>query len=158
VAIKLDGRTIAPLRRKIAGMRERAGNLIPAWDEFASWFGDQERRQFGTRGARWRALWPELAAATVADKRRDGYNGDTLVRTGALLRSISDRPLSVERIGRTDMTVGTRAGPARFHQYGTRRMPARPLIKIEQIAAEGAIGDAVLSWVLRGEPRIEDYR
>lgn len=152
--IKIDGRTISPLRRKIHAMRERAGNLIPAWDELLDWFADQERIQFGSRGQRWHSIWPELTRETVASKRALGYTGDVLIRETDLLRSLTDRPLSVERMSAHEATAGTRIKYARFHQDGTRRMPARKLIDAGVIAEEGVASQAVASWITRGEPRI----
>jgi phage gpG-like protein len=152
--IKIDGRTIAPLRRKIHAMRERAGNLIPAWNELIGWFADQERLQFGSRGQRWHSAWPELARSTVADKRAAGYTGDILVRETDLLRSLTDRPLSVERMTTHEAVAGASIRYARFHQRGTKHMPARKLIDAGVIAEEGAASEAVASWIVRGEPRI----
>lgn len=152
--IKIDGRSIAPLRRKIHAMRERAGNLIPAWNELLDWFADQERLQFGSRGQRWHTLWPELTRETVASKRALGYTGDILIRETDLLRSLTDRPLSVERLTAREAVAGTRIRYARYHQDGTRRMPARKLIDAGVIAQEGAASDAVASWITRGEARI----
>lgn len=152
--IKIDGRTISPLRRKIQGMKTRAENLIPAWEELIDWFADQERLQFGSRGARWRTLWPELAKETVASKRALGYTGDVLIRETDLLRSLSDRPLSVERISAREVTAGTRLPYARFHQDGTKRIPRRTLIDAGVVADEGAASEAVISWIVRGEANI----
>jgi hypothetical protein len=152
--IKIDGRTIAPLRRKIHAMKDRATNLIPAWDVLIDWFADQERIQFGQRGARWRKLWPELAESTVADKRAAGYTGDILIRETDLLRSLTDRPLSIERLSAREATAGTRVRYARFHQDGTKRMPARVLIDAGVIAEEGAASRAVISWITKGEPHV----
>lgn len=152
--IKIDGRTIAPLRRKIHAMKERANNLIPAWDELISWFADQERLQFGQRGARWHALWPELAKDTVIDKRALGYTGDILIRETDLLRSLTDRPLSIERVSAREMTAGTRVPYARFHQDGTKRTPRRTLLDAGVIAEEGAASRAVASWIIKGESNI----
>jgi hypothetical protein len=135
-------------------MRQRADNLIPAWDELIDWFADQERLQFGSRGQRWHTRWPELARETVASKRALGYTGDVLIRETDLLRSLTDRPLSIERVTAREAVAGTRIKYARFHQDGTRRMPARKLIDAGVIAEEGVASQAVASWITRGESRI----
>jgi hypothetical protein len=152
--IKIDGRTIAPLRRKIHAMKDRAGNLIPAWDALIDWFADQERLQFGQRGGRWRTLWPELTADTIKDKRELGYTGDILIRETDLLRSLTDRPLSIERMSAREATAGTRVPYARFHQDGTKRMPRRVLIDAGVVAEEGAASRAVISWIVKGVPKV----
>jgi len=152
--IKIDGRTIAPLRRKIHAMKDRAGNLIPAWDELISWFADQERIQFGQRGARWRTLWPELTEGTIKDKRELGYTGDILIRETDLLRSLTDRPLSIERMSAREATAGTRVPYARFHQDGTKHIPRRVLIDAGVVAEEEAASRAVISWIVKGESHV----
>lgn len=148
--MRIDGRTTTPLRRRFQAMRARAANLIPAWQEIADWFVDQERLQWGTRGARFETLWPELAESTRADKLREGWTGDILRRTRELERSLTDRPLSVENLQPSHMSVGTRHRLAKFHHKGTKRMPKRPLFDTGVIAREGVIGRAVLSWILKG--------
>lgn len=154
-AIKVDGRSLTQVRRKIHGMRNRLDNLTAAWEVLLDWFADQERQQFGSRGARWRKVWPELASSTLADKRSEGYTTDILVRTSDLLRSLSDRPLSVERILPHEVVAGTRIKYARYHQYGTKRMPKRLLISAEQVARENAATSVVISWVLTGRPAVK---
>ena len=153
-AFVVDGRSIAPARRKIAEMRRRSTNLVPAWDAAVDWLANANRVQFGTRGARWRTPWRELTAGTLADKRRAGYTTDTLIRTSDLLRSLTDRPLSVERLAPREMTAGTAVRYARFHQEGTRRMPARPLLSASAVSREGAFSQAVASWVVRGRAEV----
>lgn len=152
--IKIDGRSIAPVRKKIHAMRDRADNLMAAWEVLLDWFADQNRKQFGSRGARWRTLWPELARTTVLEKRREGFSTDMLVRTSHLLRSLSDRPLNVERITPHEVEAGTRVKYAHFHQNGTKYLPRRPLISAEQIIRERAASSAVISWIVQGKPSV----
>jgi hypothetical protein len=150
----MDGRTIAPVRRKIHAMRERTGNLMAAWEVLLDWFADQERKQFGSRGARWRTAWPELARSTLYDKREQGYTTDIMVRTSDLLRSLADRPMSVERVLPHEVTAGTKIKYAKYHQYGTKRMPRRTLISAEQVARENAATSAVVSWIITGHAEV----
>lgn len=147
--IKIDGRTIAPLRRKIHAMKDRAGNLIPAWEKLIDWFADQERLQFGQRGARWRQLWPELKDKSLAAKRDAGYTGDILIRETDLLRSLTDRPLAIERITAREATAGTNIPYARYHHKG-EGVPKRILLDAGVIAEEEAASRAVISWIVKG--------
>lgn len=157
-AIRITSRTLPRLRRRIAGMRERALDLTPAWDIVANWFAEQERVQFATEGARWGQPWAPLKPATIAEKQRRGYPLSILVRTGELERSLSIRSLSIERLYPQRMTLGTRVPYAHFHQDGTSRMPARNLLDADVIAAEGAISSAVATWIFQGEPRVRGPR
>lgn len=153
VTIEVRGEVDA-VRERLQAMRARAQNLVPAWDAFLSWWANQNRLQFGTRGARWGTPWAELSPRYLRAKRAEGWTADTLVRTSDLLRSLTDRPLSVEHMDQRGAAAGTRVPYAHFHQDGTRHMPARPLIDALPVAREGAAGQAVLTWIIDGDPRV----
>jgi phage gpG-like protein len=156
--IRITSRTLPRLRRRIAGMRERAADLMPAWDAVADWFAEQERAQFSTEGTRWGQPWAPLKPATIAEKQRLHYPPNILVRTGELERSLTVRPLSIERLSPRHMMLGTRVPYAQFHQRGTPTIPRRALLDSGPIAREGAIGSAVASWIFQGKPRIRGPR
>lgn len=151
---KVDKRSIAPARKRLQEMRARADNLMAAWEVLLDWFADQNRVQFGSRGDRWRTPWAELKPRTVLQKRREGYTGDTLIANMSLLRSLSDRPLGFERVTPHEVEAGTNLSYAKYHQYGTKWMPRRPLISAEQVAIEGAASSAVISWIVSGRPSV----
>lgn len=151
---KVDKRSIAPSRKRLQDMRARAENLMAAWEVLLDWFADQNRQQFGTRGARWLTPWPELRPETVIEKRREGYTGDILIANTNLLRSLADRPMGFERITAHEVEAGTNVSYAKYHQYGTKYMPARPLLSAEQVAHEGAASSAVISWIVSGRASV----
>jgi hypothetical protein len=156
IEFKVDGRTFAQAKRKLAAMRQRAQNVQPAWNAFLDWFTDGNREQFGTQGKRWGTPWRELKPATVKQKRSEGWTGDILVRDSLLLRSVSDRPMGFERIGPHDMTAGTRLRYAVYQHYGARRagIPARPLWDVGRIKSEGAATSALKSWIVSGHASV----
>jgi hypothetical protein len=158
--IRYDRAAFNRARRKLLDMSSRAQNVIPAWDEFLDWFTDGNRRQFGTQGKRWGTPWQELKPATVAQKRREGWMGDILVREGTLKRSVSDRPMQLERLGPHDMSVGTRAPYAGYHHRGAPRagIPRRPLWDARAIERGGAATSAIKSWIVSGTPRVSERR
>jgi hypothetical protein len=153
---KLDGRTFAQAKKKIQDMKTRAGNVESAWNAFLDWFTDGNREQFGTQGKRWRTPWRELNPSTLQQKRSEGYTGDTLIRTTTLMRSVTDRPMGIERIGPHDMDAGTGVKYAAFQHYGAPRagIPARPLWDTEQIQKEGAVASALKSWIVSGRSTV----
>lgn len=146
--IDLDG--WAEARQKIHDMRERARNFTPVWNEVLDWWAHQNRIHFGSRGGRWKTPWKELSPAYLAWKREEGWQGDILVRTSDLLRSLADRPLNIEVIAPLEVTAGTRLHYARFHQDGTRFMPRRRLINAAQVRAEGVVSQVAASWITTG--------
>lgn len=150
-SIDFDPVRWAEARRKIQEMRERAENLTPVWNEVLDWWAHQNRIHFGSRGKRWLGSpWAELSPAYLAAKREEGWMGDILVRTSDLLRSLADRPLGIERVGRLEVTAGTRISYARFHQDGTKYMPARRLVNAAQVRAEGVVSEIAANWITKG--------
>lgn len=156
ISIHTEG--LDAVRRRLQEMRERAEDLSPAWEELLDWWAHTNVEQFHSRGARWRTPWPPLAASTRAQKRREGFLADPLVRTTRLRGELTGRPLGVEHIRASEVDAGTDIPYARFHQGGTRRMPPRRLVNNAQIAAEGAAGSVVLSWIMSGEPNVGGTR
>jgi hypothetical protein len=151
IEAKVSG--VAQARRALSDMRARAQNGLPAWQVFLDWFAHENRIQFGTRGARWGTPWAPLSPTYLRRKRADGWQGDTLVREGNLLRSLADRPMGIERMDQKSVTAGTKDRPARYHQSGTKYMPKRELFNARAVLASGAPQLAVRSWILTGRAR-----
>lgn len=141
---------IDDVRRRLQGMRERSQNLIPAWQAFVTWWARENRAHWRDEGTRWGRQWAPLAPYTLAEKARKGYPLDTLVRTGALRRDMTVRPLGFETFSQQSLSAGTRLRYARFHQRGTRNMPARPIVDGRQVDRENAAGSAVKNWIVHG--------
>lgn len=70
--------------------------------------------------------WRPLAFSTIRRKLAQGYSAIPLTRTGQLRRSIAT---SVES---RRFLVGTAVEYGRYHQFGTRRMPARPFLVFQR--------------------------
>jgi hypothetical protein len=152
VTIRVSVEGLTGVKEHFEEMRQRAQDVSPAWEEFLNWWVVTNVEQFTSRGARWRTPWKPLAPSTVSEKRRAGYLSEPLVRTTRLRNAMTRRPLEVERVSATDVEAGTDLYYAKYHQSGTRYMPARKLINAEAIAREGAAGSAVLSWIIDGVP------
>lgn len=86
-------------------------------------------------GERWKSLSPK----SEVRKRKAGFVGGILVRTGALSKSINGS-LS----GRT-LKWSSNDPKVSFHQHGTRFMPARPVIVTTKQDVSNLVGDLVRS-------------
>ena len=84
--------------------------------------------------------WHFLAPATVAERERLGYPGEhpILVREGILKSSLTEKGAegNIYEVGRQEMRVGSALkvsgwNLAMIHQFGTRRIPARPIIGLD---------------------------
>jgi phage gpG-like protein len=100
--------------------------------------------QFATEGAASGTPWAPLAPSTLRKRR----GGSILNATGALLSSLTDAgtPGHVEDIGGQQLLFGSSVPYAIFHQTGTRRMPARPIVALSADGTErwlGIVGDAI---------------
>ncbi|MBV9210630.1 MAG: phage virion morphogenesis protein [Acidobacteria bacterium] len=81
--------------------------------------------------------WPELAPSTLEEKRREWGSFaelSVLVESGDLKRSLTRKGAkgAVLDIQPDELTVGTTIRYARFHQTGTRRMPARTIYDLRE--------------------------
>lgn len=151
--LTLEAQGFSELAQRFRDMRARAGDLSPAWEEFLNWWGDTNVEHFASRGRRWRTPWKPLAPSTVASKRREGLLAEPMVASTRLRGELTGRPLGMERVGASDVEAGTDLPYAIHHQLGAPRahLPARPLINAVAVAAEGAAGSAVLSWIVDGQ-------
>lgn len=142
---------------------ERASDLMPVIDEIRAGFMVTLTQRFDQEGPG----WAPLAESTVLDKKRKGLREEILQATGAMRESfISDgAPGNIYDValtgdgGRVEMGSdykspnqrGRWAGTAlaAFHQFGTTRMPARPILAdVKAQALEWA--DLLGQWLRSG--------
>lgn len=108
----------------------------PALAEIADDFREMISEQFATEGRAGGTPWAPLALRTL--RRRRGAGSTILYSTGALERSFLD-PLAagrVEELEEQSLTLGSNLPYARYHQTGTRRMPARPIVVLSGARSE----------------------
>jgi phage gpG-like protein len=126
----MDGVTEA--KKKLDRWAEYATDLHLPFTEIADDFRNTvETRQFSSQGSSSGIPWAALSLKYAAWKARH-YPGHGIEdREGHLRRSLTSRhPFSIREIDRMTLRLGTRDRKARWQHSGTRRMPARPLIRI----------------------------
>ena len=92
-------------------------------------------KAFTSKGKSIGMNWPPLSPAYAAWKNRHFPNRPLLVLRGHLRDSLtneSSRQMVFNRAGGRQLIIGTRIKYAKFHQYGTKKMPARPFVKVDQ--------------------------
>jgi phage gpG-like protein len=72
--------------------------------------------------------WAPLSPRYAAWKSVHFPGSPVMVQTGELFRSLTSLTNSAETITPTSASFGTTVEYAKFHQYGTRKMPARTII------------------------------
>jgi phage virion morphogenesis protein len=118
---------LSRLRRKISNMR-------PAMAEIAETLRSSVEENFARESSRGPLVaskakagaWAALAPSTLKSRARKGKTGKKLQVTGQLLASIQTKSSDVEAL------VGTNKKYARFLNDGTKKMPARPFMVIQQ--------------------------
>jgi len=109
-------------------------DLRDAFREIVKDFRDTiEKKQFESEGGYGSGGWKPLATSTLRQKASKGYPSTILVATGRMKRSLTGKTRdTIEEIKPLSILMGTKAGYARYHQKGTRYMPARPVIELTE--------------------------
>lgn len=125
--LELQGSGFAPLALMLDRFSENVVDGRDIFDAMADAFASTQEQNFKSSGAvygGWAPLSPRYAAWKAA-----AYPGaPILTREGHLRRSLTQRPLGVEDIAARRMVIGTDISYAGYHQKGTSKMPARPMI------------------------------
>lgn len=132
------------LRLREAAARTRGHDLTDAVHECLEHVAQDARDSIGEE----RPEWPELAESTIAEKERLGYpTPHPLERTGLLRESISSE---AKREGNAVVGIVASTDPVMsFHEFGTSRMPARPVLAPPLVQAEHVIGEAMGQFLVK---------
>jgi hypothetical protein len=132
VSVEVFGDVV--VERELLRFSRAAENMRPAGEEFMDYMRGVEREQFNTQGASGSGGWAPLKRATVAQKAKRGLDSRILRATDNLFESLTSRghPDHIEKISADEWFFATRDKKARFHQKGTRKMPARRVIELSE--------------------------
>jgi len=143
ITIQVTG--LADRRRRLATWGTKIGTLAPAWAQVAEDLRGDFAAQFAAQGGYYgkTSKWAPLKPGTVKDRERLGYFGPApiLFRTGELFSSLVDpeNAAHIEDITATTLTIGTNYFTAPFHQLGTARMVARPIVGLSWNRQSGIV-------------------
>lgn len=118
VRVKIDADVSMPLEKLLA-MKARSKNLRPLFEYARVQLGKSNAENFALGG---------LPSGKKWDKRTQPYPWPLMIRTGKLMESLTSLFGPPNRIGLTTATFGTDVEYAKFHQYGTTKMPARKIL------------------------------
>lgn len=137
--IEVDG--IAEVLRKLEAMELRATNFRPVF-----WWAREELARANARNFASNGL--PVGGWAPRDASID-YAWAPLVRTGRLSESLTTLAGPPNDIGRNSATFGTNVEYARFHQSGTRHMPARRIV-FEPVGFAREVGSRAADWIVDG--------
>jgi hypothetical protein len=115
----------ARARRKLERLTLFVSDLRPFWPLVVPLFIEWMREQFESEGAFAGNPWAPLAPAYEAYKAVKYPGKPILQATGALRRAASNPS---RRVAPTSLTLTIHSDYLGYHQEGTSRMPARPLV------------------------------
>lgn len=157
IAPLLDGETFTPV---LTGIEHRAIDIMPAYDALYGAFRKIEQRRFSAEGPGWQPL----SESTQADRARLGVGASHPIlnrsggrttkggrKGGALRKSLTTRGATgaVLEPQVDGIFMGTKDSVARYHQDGTSKMPARPVVDLNEGDAAvfaGIIGEYIFDY------------
>lgn len=143
-------------RQLLRGMAHRAGDLRPVWPVIGDAVAGEAALMFRTGGASAGRPWAPLTPRYRAWKIKKHYDPRTLIRTGAMMRSLTSRPMGIENHAATYAEFGTRDPNLHWHEHGTRKMPARPVMRpladvvFRRDPIATMVGDLIAAHIVEG--------
>lgn len=120
---------IPSAKRPIRNLQIKMQTTLPIYRKIGRYLSHHNKAVFASNGNsighNWRALNPEYRQWKI----KHGYGAKgTLVRSGKLKASYTNRPMGIEIYKKTQAKFGTNIKYAKYLEYGTRYMPARPVM------------------------------
>jgi phage gpG-like protein len=142
VDIDIQVKGVAKAQARFAGMIVRSKTFEPIFIKAKKQIQLSNAANFASNGlpvGGWAPLDPQYAAfkATKFPGRT------TLIGNGKLFRSVTTMTSGISSISPTKAEFGTNVEYAKFHQYGTRKMPKRKIIFEPAGFAKSTANDAV---------------
>jgi len=146
IDIKVKG--VAKTQARFTGMIARSKAFEPIFIKAKKQLELSNAANFAANGlpaGGWAPLDPQYAAFKAAK-----FPGrPTLVGNGRLFRSVATMSSGLSSISPTKAEFGTNVEYAKFHQYGTRKMPKRKIIFEPAGFAKNTANDAT-KWISAG--------
>jgi phage virion morphogenesis protein len=113
---------------RLTALAQAAGNLSTVLESIGDALANNIQMTFHDQSDPWGQGWQPLSQATIARRRK---KSDKILRdTGALMNGIN------YQVSGDSVTVGPNVWYGMFHQFGTKRAPARPFMPIRNGAVD----------------------
>jgi phage gpG-like protein len=123
------------ISRRLQRMEQASLHAKPAFVAIGLRLLAYELALFESGGASGGDRWERLEASTVREKVRKGQDPRVLHASRRLRRSLTQRgnPDQLRRSHDDRIEFGSRLPYAKYHQTGTRHMPARPPLQMTEL-------------------------
>jgi phage virion morphogenesis protein len=128
------------VKRKLAKLAEDIGNFKTPLRRSGIYMERKTDQRFRSGGF---GKWEKLKPSTI--RRRRKGSSSILQDTGRLKQSVTSSP-DIYHLTKTYLRIGTTVKYAKYHQNGTRHMPARPFLLIDE-EDERKIKEIFSRWV-----------
>ena len=154
---KVEARGTLQVRAYFAGMVRRS----VSFHSVLRWARDEIRKanrlNFATQGLASGEAWNALDMEYQSWKIAHYGSLPTMIREGDLYRDLTTLSGRVNRVGHRSATFGTDLEYAKFHQTGTRFMPARKIVFVPKGFAHD-LGEQVGEYLLYGNKGSQAYK
>lgn len=141
---------VSDAKNRLEDMEDRAKDLRPVWRYAKKQLEASFTANFLSGGNLVPGGWAPLDRGYAAWKSTHYPGARKLVINGKLFRSVSDLDdPAVNKIEKRSAQFGTNVEYAKFHQYGTSKMPARQII-FEPIGFRRDISEKIENYVANG--------
>jgi phage gpG-like protein len=128
------------VERELLRFSAYAGSPVPAFHQIAQDMRSQIEEQFATEGGRGSGGWPPLKESTLASKAAAGLDPHILRATSALMNSLTGTGGDhIEQVTDDSLVFGSSIARGKFHQQGTKRMPARKPVDFTELDRRGFV-------------------
>jgi len=133
------------LFRGLSNVEEGVSHLRPLWEQFQTEFQSEEKRLFDA------APWEPLSPSYAEQKRRKFGDKPLLRATDVLYKSLTEQgaPEAIRVFDDSSAEFGTSDIVGIFHQLGTGKMPARPVLAEPDEEKYTAIAGDYLAQIVR---------
>lgn len=147
ITIEIDEKDAEKMIKRIV---KRSSDMRPVWRHAGKKLEASFSQNFLKGGALVAGKWAPLDANYAAWKKANFPGQKKMFLTGKLFKSISNLgDNSVTKVNRLSAQFGTDVEYAKFHQYGTTKMPARKII-FEPRGFTKDVAEKVKEHVLKG--------
>ncbi len=148
--IIFDVEGIDPFVAQLERFQQNFTTAEPAFEAMAEFQRSIWQRQFDQEGAYTGTKWAALTPPYGRWKQRHFPGKPILELTGDLRESMTQRPFGIDVITDDQMVIGTGVPYASYHQRGTEKMPARPIIEKPSFQDRRKFASILHNWIVKG--------